>query len=157
RAELPGDRAGRAAGDPAMRLRTLEIALAVAALLIAAFLTWERARGRSAPCPIGGGGCETVARSHWSELAGIPVSALGMAGAASVLATCGIRSPLAVPVRFTLAGVGAVFSLYLTLLEATSIHAYCVYCLCSAAIWCLLALLSGTESARSLGSWPAGG
>ena len=42
-----------------MRLRIAEIVLASVALLVAAFLTWERARGRAAPCPIGGGGCET--------------------------------------------------------------------------------------------------
>jgi uncharacterized membrane protein len=139
-----------------VRLRAAEIALAVAALLIAAFLTWERARGRSAPCPIGGGGCEAVARSSWSELGGIPVSVLGLAGAAGVLGTFAVRSPLAVSARFTLAGVGAVFSLYLTALEATSIHAYCIYCLGSAAAWCLLAVLTGAETARGALSWPAG-
>jgi uncharacterized membrane protein len=132
-----------------MRLRIAEIVLAGAALLVAAFLTWERARGRAAPCPIGGGGCETVAQSRWSELGGIPVSVFGMAGAATFLATFAWRSALAVPARFTIAGVGAVFSLYLTFLEATEIHAYCIYCLGSAAAWCLLALLSGAETARS--------
>jgi uncharacterized membrane protein len=139
-----------------MRLRAAEIALAVAALLVAAFLTWERARGRAAPCPIGGGGCETVAQSRWSELGGIPVSVFGMAGAATLLGTFAWRSPLAIPARFTIAGIGAVFSLYLTFLEATEINAYCIYCLGSAAAWCLLALLSGTETARSSGSWPDG-
>jgi uncharacterized membrane protein len=138
-----------------MRLRIAELALATAALVIAAFLTYERARGRNAPCPIGGGGCETVAQSRWSELGGIPVSVFGMAGAASLLATFAWRSPLAIPTRFTLAGIGAVFSLYLTFLEATEIHAYCIYCVCSAIIWCLLALLSGSETVRSSGSWPA--
>jgi uncharacterized membrane protein len=131
------------------------MALAAAALLIAAFLTWERARGRSAPCPIGGGGCETVARSQFSELGGIPVSVLGMAGAASLLGTFALRSPLQAPIRFTLAGIGAVFSVYLTVLEATSIHAYCVYCLCSAAAWCLLAVLTGIETARTAVFEPA--
>src|SRR6201999_308786 len=116
------------AGHRGMRLRVAQIVLAVAALLVAAFLTWERARGRAAPCPIGGGGCETVAQSRWAELGGVPVSILGMAGAAALLGTFAWRSPLAIPLRFTIAGIGAVFSLYLTFLEATEIHAYCIYC-----------------------------
>jgi uncharacterized membrane protein len=139
-----------------VRLRIAEMALASAALLVAAFLTWERARGRAAPCPIAGGGCETVAQSRWSELGGVPVSILGMAGAATLLATFAWRSPLAIPARFTIAGIGAVFSLYLTFLEATEIHAYCIYCVASAAAWCLLAFLTCIETARSSGSWPAG-
>jgi uncharacterized membrane protein len=138
-----------------VRLRLAEMVLAAAALLIAAFRTWERARGRAAPCPIGGGGCETVAQSRYSELGGVPVSLLGMVGAASLLGTFAWRSPLAAPVRFTLAGIGAVFSIYLTVLEATSIHAYCIYCLGSAAVWCLLAVLSGIETARSAVLEPA--
>jgi len=140
-----------------MRLRLAQAVLAAAALLVAGFLTWERARGRSAPCPIGGGGCETVAQSRWSELGGFPVSVFGMAGAATLLGTLALRSPLAVPARFTLAGIGAVFSLWLTLLEATEIHAYCVYCLASATAWCLLALLGGYETARASGAFGLGG
>ena len=54
--------------------------------------------------------------------------------------------------RFVVAGVGAAFSLYLTSLEATKINAYCVWCLGSATVWCLLVIVTAVDLWRLAGS-----
>jgi len=113
--------------------------LALLELAIAVYLEIERARGRSVACPIGGGGCETVQKSRYSHLAGVPLPILGMIGAGAMLATTFVRDPRARTVAFVLAITGALFSLYLAGLQAFEIHAYCAWCLTSAVIWLALA------------------
>jgi uncharacterized membrane protein len=125
--------------------RRIEAALAVVAFLIAAYLTYERHEGQNAVCPIGGGGCETVAHSSYSKFGGIPVSYFGMLGALGVL-VLSLRPDLVfASLRFFVIGVGAAFSWYLTSLEATTIHAYCIWCLGSATVWTLLVLVAGVD------------
>jgi uncharacterized membrane protein len=119
--------------------RRLVAVLALLELAIAVYLEIERARGSSVACPIGGGGCETVQKSRYSELAGVPLPVLGMLGAAAMLVTAFVRDPRARTVAFVLAVAGALFSLYLAGLQAFEIHAYCAWCLGSAVIWLALA------------------
>jgi len=60
--------------------RVLRIALGVVAVLgiaVASYLTVVRAEGDDPTCVIGGG-CGTVQKSEYSELAGIPVAVLGL-------------------------------------------------------------------------------
>jgi uncharacterized membrane protein len=120
-------------------MRRLAALLALLELGIAVYLEIERARGRSVACPIGGGGCEKVQESRYSELAGIPLPILGMIGAAVMLATTLIGDARARTAAFALALGGALFSLYLAGLQAFEIGAYCVWCLTSAVIWLALA------------------
>ena len=134
-----------------MTFRRVEAGLAVIAFLIAGYLTYERHQGQNALCPIGGGGCETVAHSSYSKFAGVPVSYFGMLGALTLLALCFRSELLFGTLRFVVTGVGAAFSLYLTSLEATKINAYCIWCLGSATIWCLLVLVAGTDVWRLAG------
>lgn len=122
-----------------MNTRRVVAVLAVIELAIAVYLEIERARGRTVACPIGGGGCETVQKSRYSHLAGVPLPVLGMAGAALMLVTTFFRDPRARTVAFVLAISGALFSLYLAGLQAFEIHAYCAWCLTSAVIWLALA------------------
>jgi uncharacterized membrane protein len=133
-------------------LRRVEGGLAVIAFLIAGYLTYERHQGQNALCPIGGGGCETVARSSYSELAGVPVSYFGMLGALVLLALCLRSEVLFASLRFMVTGIGAAFSLYLTSLEATKINAYCIWCLGSAAVWCILVLVAAVDLWRLAGT-----
>jgi uncharacterized membrane protein len=125
--------------------RRIEAGLAVLAFLIAAYLTYERHEGKNALCPVGGGGCETVAHSSYSKFAGIPVSYFGMLGALTLLVLC-FRSELVFSsLRFVVVGVGAAFSWYLTSLEATTIHAYCIWCLGSVTVWSILLLVAAVD------------
>lgn len=135
-----------------MSLRRIEAGLAVIAFLIAGYLTYERQQGQAAACPIGGGGCETVAQSSYAKLAGVPVSYFGMLGALTLLVLCFRSDLLFGSLRFVVAGVGAAFSLYLTSLEATKINAYCIWCLGSATVWCVLVLLAAADLWRQAGS-----
>ena len=122
-----------------MSTRRLAALLALLELAVAAYLEIERARGRSVACPIGGGGCETVQQSRYSQLAGIPLPVLGLLGAAAMLVTTLLPDPRARTAAFVLAFAGALFSLYLAGLQAFEIHAYCAWCLTSALIWLALA------------------
>ena len=90
-----------------MSARRLEAGLALIAFLIAGYLTYERHLGQNALCPVGGGGCETVAHSSYSKFAGVPVSYFGMLGALVLLALCVRPELLYASLRFVVAGVGA--------------------------------------------------
>jgi uncharacterized membrane protein len=128
-----------------MTARRVEAGLALVAFLIAGYLTWERHQGQNALCPVGGGGCETVAHSSYSKFVGVPVSVFGMLGAVILIALCLRSDLLFASLRFAVAGSGAAFSLWLTSLEATRIHAYCVWCLASATIWCILVIIAAVD------------
>ena len=76
----------------------------------------------------------------------------GMLGAITLFVLC-FRSELVfASLRFIVTGVGAAFSLYLTSLEATKINAYCVWCLGSATVWCLLVIIVAVDLWRLAGS-----
>jgi uncharacterized membrane protein len=139
----------------AHRVDTGRIIVAVLALLaaaIGAFLTYERARGTLPPCPVGGGGCATVQHSRYAELAGIPVSTLGMLGGLGLLGSTFLRTAWAPVATFGIALAGALFSAYLTSLEAFTINAWCAWCVTSAVLWGLAALVSGVSAYRLTGA-----
>jgi uncharacterized membrane protein len=131
-----------------VRLRLITAACALAALGIALFLTWERARGGSVPCPVGGG-CETVAASPYAHLLGVPVSVFGIAGTALMLGSLALPGERGVQARLSIAFVGTAFSAYLTYLEAARIHAYCAWCVTSATLWCVILAASLAEAVRT--------
>jgi uncharacterized membrane protein len=129
--------------------RRLAAVLALLELIVAAYLEFERVRGRTVACPIGGGGCETVQHSRYSTLAGVPLPLLGLAGAAAMFVTTLLSDPRARTAAFALAAAGALFSLYLAGLQAFEIHAYCAWCLSSAVIWLALAAMTGSTWFRT--------
>lgn len=93
------------------------------------------------------GDCITVNFSEYSEIAGIPVAAAG-AGMYLVLTGLGIGAlygyeAQVATVAFGLALAGALFSLYLTAIEAFVLHEYCVWCLISWVIISVTAVLWG--------------
>jgi len=121
------------------------IALAVLGLAVATYLTVVHYVGFSALACTGGHGghssCQTVQSSQWSKLAGIPVALIGLLGYIGILGSLLVRdreSTRLVTLGLTTIGFG--FSAYLTYREAASIHAYCEWCLSSAAILTILFL-----------------
>ncbi len=122
-------------------------------LFVAAYTTYEHYHGFRGLLCIGGTGghssCETVQSSQWSELAGIPVAVLGLVGYLTILATLFIAGELSRALGFLVALIGFGFSLYLTYREAFSIHAYCEWCLTSAACMTVLAVLTGIRFLRT--------
>ncbi|MEA2714126.1 MAG: hypothetical protein QOK27_2087 [Gemmatimonadales bacterium] len=112
--------------------------LSLAGLFISGYLYLYKI-GRIGSLACGTGGCETVQLSPWSRFAGLEVSLIGVFGYAGLLAMSlaslqpGARQW---PIRAiaVAAGVGVVFTLYLTYLELFIIHAVCRWCVASGVI-----------------------
>jgi uncharacterized membrane protein len=103
------------------------------------------------------GGCETVQSSRYAMLMGKPVALWGLGAYLLLLALAlaGLQPRWArarwVGIAiFAVAAAGVVFTAYLTYLEAYVIHAWCQWCLVSAALITLIFLSSipGLRSPR---------
>jgi len=135
------------------RMRIAAAVLALAGLAVAGYLTWVHYAELEPICAGGSGGCERVQNSDYAELAGVPVALLGLIGYGAILAS--LRAPGDVG-RFAgaviaLAGFG--FSAWLTYVELFEIDAICQWCVASAVIMTLLALVT---SLRFVAPRPAG-
>lgn len=111
--------------------------LSLAGLFISAYLYLYKL-GRIGTLACGTGGCETVQLSPWSKVAGVEVALIGVLGYAGLLGLslaalqpglAGRRWPAALLAG--LAGIGVLFSGYLTYLELFVIHAICRWCVAS--------------------------
>jgi uncharacterized membrane protein len=126
-------------------LRALRGTTAVLALLgvgIAGYLTWVHYAGLQPFCVGGGGSCERVQSSRWSELAGVPVAVLGLGGYLLLLGSLLLPEETGRSAAALLALVGAGFSAWLTYVELAKIDAVCQWCAASAVIMVLLAVIS---------------
>ncbi len=88
--------------------------------------------------------CDIVNRSEYSEIMGIPVAGLGVAGYAALLVLSTFwRSRAETPTRILIAALaGLAFALYLTYIEAYVLTTWCILCVGSLVIVSLIALLS---------------
>ena len=119
--------------ERALRLATVGLALGGAA--IAAYLSYARLTDTAIMCPTGG--CATVRRSAYSELAGVPVAYLGVAGYAAI--ACTARRRLA---STALVLAGAAFAGYLLYAQLVLIDAVCSWCLASDGVLALLLVVA---------------
>jgi uncharacterized membrane protein len=136
---------------------TLRRAVAFVATLgvgVATYITIADSGGGSPTCLAGGGGCETVANSSYSHIAGINVAVFGIVGYLAILATAFFASDLARFAGFALALGGFGFSVYLTYLEVFTIEAICQWCVASAV---LMTVLFGLNAGRLVGYAGSGG
>jgi uncharacterized membrane protein len=111
--------------------RALRLAVAVVAtagLAIAGYLTYVHYRPAALVCT-GGGGCETVQQSDYATLAGVPVALIGLLAYATVLVLVIWDSPEARLATAVIALSAAGFVVYLVVLQALVIDAWCVWCL----------------------------
>jgi uncharacterized membrane protein len=143
---------GRLSADA--KLRIAIGVLSVIGIGIGAYLTYTHYAKLNVLC-LSSGGCETVQHSRWSKLDGIPVATLGLAGYIGILISVFIRGELGRALGFALALVGFLFSMYLTYREAFTIHAYCQWCLGSAALLTVLAILTTIRMLRTEPGDPA--
>ena len=88
--------------------------------------------------------CDIVNRSEYSEIAGIPVAAIGVAGYAALFLLSTLwKSREETPTRMLVAAVaGLLFALYLTYIEAYQLKTWCILCLGSQLVIFLIAMLS---------------
>jgi uncharacterized membrane protein len=109
-------------------LRVAVALVAVAGVAVAGYLTYVHYQPDALICT-SGGGCETVQESSYAELAGIPVALLGLLGYVAVLALVAWDSELARTLAAAIALTAAGFAVYLIVLQAFVIDAWCVWCL----------------------------
>jgi uncharacterized membrane protein len=123
------------------RLRGVCIGLCLVGLGIAGYLTYIHYAGLQALC-LASGGCEKVQSSNYAEFAGLPVSLLGLVGYAGILITVCVRGGFGRMASACLSLIGFGFSGYLTYLELFRINAICQWCVASAVLMTLLAILT---------------
>jgi uncharacterized membrane protein len=125
------------------RRQTLAL-LAVVGICIALYLTLYKV-GVIGVLSCSVGSCETVNTSKWSMLFGIPIAAWGLGAYIALLLLAMIGSAevhldnvTIARMLVALAGWSVLFSAFLTYQELFVIHAICVWCLSSAALWVII-------------------
>jgi uncharacterized membrane protein len=137
------------------RLWRIALVLALVGVGIAAYLVYVHYAHAKVLCSISHG-CETVQKSRYAKLGGVPVALIGLLGYVGILASLFVRGELGRLAGAGMALVGLGFSGWLTYLEAERIHAWCQWCVASAITMTLLAvvlvwrLLLGSPAARAL-------
>jgi uncharacterized membrane protein len=109
-----------------VRLRGAIAVAAVVGIGIAAYLTYVHYSHTAPVCTTGG--CETVQRSKYAELAGVPVALLGLATYVVLLGLAFVRGVEAALAGVFVAAVGVAFSGYLLWAQLGPIGAICQWC-----------------------------
>lgn len=118
--------------------KNLTIICAIIGLIDSIYLSWIKLSNTAALCLPGIGDCETVNTSRYSEIFGVPIALLGVAGYLAIIGLVLIESrsqfflsngPL---LLFGISLVGVLYSAYLTYIEIAVIYAVCPYCVISA-------------------------
>jgi uncharacterized membrane protein len=97
---------------------------------------------------VGSGDCKTVNASRFSEVNGIPVAVIGIAGYASILAMLLLEKRVdflrknATMILFAFGLMGFLFTLYLVYVEVAILKAYCPFCVTSQIAMTLIFILS---------------
>jgi uncharacterized membrane protein len=118
--------------------------LALLGLAISVYLTYVHYAGIEPVCS-SISNCERVQTSEYADLVGIPVAVLGIAGYAAILLSLRMR----VEVTALLSYLALAFSAYLTWAEVFKIDAICQWCVASAIITLVIAVLA---TVRALGA-----
>lgn len=130
--------------------------IAAAGVALAAYLTWVHFNTGALVCGIGD--CHTVQASEFATVGPVPVAVFGLAMYLTVLAgnlIARVRPAVAtaaISVAFAAALGGAVYAIYLTWLEVAVIGAICQWCVVSAVLTLLLAILLGLSVWHRLGA-----
>ena len=119
------------------RLRFAIAGLAAVGAAVAGYLTYARYTDTTLVCATGG--CETVQRSEYALLAGIPVAVLGFVTYLVLLGTALGKAEISRLAGAVLAISGALFAAYLLYAQVYLIDAVCQWCLASDVVITLLA------------------
>src|SRR6478752_3195994 len=126
-------------------LRRIIAFVAVIGIGVATYIAIADSGGGAPACLAGGGGCETVANSSYSHIAGVNIAIFGIIGYVVLLGTAFFATDLARFLGFATALGGFGFSVYLTYLEIFTIKAICQWCVASAVLMTVLFLLNATR------------
>jgi uncharacterized membrane protein len=131
----------------------LSVVLAALGLLVSAYMTVFKLTENQSMC-LGNGGCSVVNNSRYSEVCGIPVAVVGIAGYAGILGVLLLSSRSRflrtneTMLLFGLALAGFLFTVYLVYVELALIHALCPFCITSQVCMTLLFVLAVIRLAR---------
>ncbi len=121
-------------------LRPVAMLLAAVGTGIAGYLTYVHYAGIDPVCT-GGGGCEKVQTSEYSEIVGVPVALLGLFGYLVILAALALwRAETGRIAVLIVAWGGLAFSAYLQYRSLVTVDATCIWCLGSALTMLLITL-----------------
>ncbi|HEX8130042.1 MAG TPA: vitamin K epoxide reductase family protein [Pyrinomonadaceae bacterium] len=143
RASFKSARASETSPPRVSRLYSLAAVLSLVGLADAVYLTAEHLTGRSVRCTVTSG-CSEVLGSPYATIGGYPLALLGALAyftAFSLATLAAFGSQRAGNLLAVLVALMFATSLWLLYLQAFVLHAFCQYCLLSAAITMLLACL----------------
>ncbi len=129
------------------RMYQASLVLVVIGVLVSIYMTIYKLTDNNAMC-LGSGDCSAVNASKFSEIYGIPVALVGVAGYAAILALHLLENRNdflrrnAILLIFGLALAGFLFTLYLIYVEFVLIKALCPFCLASQAAMTIIFILA---------------
>jgi uncharacterized membrane protein len=129
-------------------LRRTALVLALAGLAVAGYLTYVHYAELEPLCGLGGD-CERVQTSVYAEVGGVPVALLGLLGYALILASLVVPGDAGLVGGAALSLTGFGFSAYLTYRELFTIEAICSWCVASAVLLTLLAVVTCLRVVRA--------
>jgi uncharacterized membrane protein len=112
---------------------------------VATYITIADSGGGAPACIAGSSGCQTVADSSYSHVAGVNIAVFGIIGYLLLLATAFFANDLVRFGGFILSLGGFGYSVFLTYLEIFKIEAICQWCVVSAALMTILFALNATR------------
>jgi uncharacterized membrane protein len=135
-------------------LRGIATFLATFGIGVATYIAIADSGGGSPVCIAGGHGCQTVAESSYSHLAGVNIAIFGIAGYVVLLVCALLRGDAFRMTAFVVSLVGFGYSLYLTYLELFTIDAICQWCVASAVLMTLLFVTNAMRMLAYVGTEP---
>ena len=135
-------------------LRGIATFLATFGIGVATYIAIADSGGGSPVCIAGGHGCQTVAESTYSHLAGVNIAIFGIGGYVVLLACALLRGDAFRMTGFVVSLIGFGYSLYLTYLEFFTIDAICQWCVASAVLMTLLFVTNAVRMLAYVGSEP---
>lgn len=133
---------------------TVSLALALAGVAVAGYLTFVHYDKEALVCGIGD--CATVQNSKYAEIGGIPIAILGLGMYLGVIGLGILRRvrhdwfSTATMGVFAIVLAGTMYAAYLTYLEIAVIKAICQWCVVSALLTVGILVVEGTGLYRTL-------
>lgn len=130
--------------------------LSLLGLIDSAYLIWIKIADSPKFCIQGVGDCWSVNRSQYSQIAGIPVSVLGVIAYLIIFILLltenrtDFLKQYTVMAQFGITLVGFLFSAYLTYIELFVLKAICPFCVVSAIVMTCLFILTVARLRKSL-------
>lgn len=112
---------------------------------VATYIAIAEGGGGAPACLAGGSGCETVANSSYSHVAGVNIAVFGIVAYVLLLASAFFANDVARLGGFAVALGGFGYSVFLTYLEIFKIEAICQWCVASAVLMTILFALNATR------------